>query len=24
MLAAWTPNLLYAIIAYFCYRQAPN
>jgi len=24
MLAAWTPNILYAIIAYFCYRQAPN
>ena len=24
MLAAWIPNLLYAIIAYFCYRQAPN
>ena len=24
MLAAWVPNILYAIIAYFCYRQAPN
>lgn len=24
ILAAWTPNLLFAIIAYFCYRQAPN
>ena len=24
MLAAWIPNILYAIIAYFCYRQAPN
>ena len=24
MLAAWIPNLLYCIIAYFCYRQAPN
>ena len=24
LLAAWIPNLLYAIIAYFCYRQAPN
>lgn len=24
MLAAWMPNLLYLIIAYFCYRQAPN
>ncbi len=24
MLAAWIPNLLYAIIAYYCYRQAPN
>ena len=24
MLAAWIPNLLYSIIAYFCYRQAPN
>ena len=24
MLAAWIPNILYACIAYFCYRQAPN
>lgn len=24
MLAAWIPNLIYAVIAYFCYRQAPN
>lgn len=24
MLAAWMPNILFAIIAYFCYRQAPN
>ena len=24
MLAAWIPNLLYIIIAYFCYKQAPN
>ena len=24
VLAAWIPNILYSIIAYFCYRQAPN
>ena len=24
MLAAWIPNLLYIVIAYFCFRQAPN
>jgi lipopolysaccharide export system permease protein len=24
LLAAWIPNILYAFIAYFCYRQAPN
>jgi lipopolysaccharide export system permease protein len=24
MLAAWIPNILYAFIAYFCYKQAPN
>ena len=24
ILAAWIPNMLYAVIAYFCYRQAPN
>ncbi|MBQ7510043.1 MAG: LptF/LptG family permease [Prevotella sp.] len=24
MLAAWIPNLIYIVIAYFCYRQAPN
>jgi lipopolysaccharide export system permease protein len=24
LLAAWIPNLLYIVIAYFCYRQAPN
>lgn len=24
MLAAWTPNLIFAVVAYFCYRQAPN
>lgn len=23
-LAAWIPNIVFAIIAYFCYRQAPN
>lgn len=23
-LAAWTPNILFAVVAYFCYRQAPN
>jgi len=23
-LAAWLPNIIYAFIAYFCYRQAPN
>lgn len=24
MLAAWIPNIVFAVIAYFCYRQAPN
>lgn len=24
MLAAWIPNILFTIIAFFCYRQAPN
>lgn len=24
MLAAWVPNLLFVVVAYFCYRQAPN
>lgn len=24
MLAAWTPNIIFAIIAYFCYKKAPN
>ena len=24
MLAAWIPNILFAIVAWFCYRQAPN
>ena len=24
MLAAWIPNLLFAVVAYFCYRNAPN
>lgn len=24
MLAAWLPNLLYVVVAYFCYKQAPN
>lgn len=24
VLAAWIPNILYAFIAYYCYRQAPN
>ena len=24
ILAAWIPNILYAVIAYFCYRQAPS
>lgn len=24
MLAAWIPNILYAFIAYYCYRKAPN
>ena len=23
-LAAWTPNIIFAVVAYFCYRQAPN
>ena len=23
-LAAWTPNIIFAVIALFCYRQAPN
>lgn len=24
MLAAWIPNIIFAVIAFFCYRQAPN
>ena len=24
LLAAWIPNILYAVIAYYCYKQAPN
>ena len=24
MLAAWIPNIIFAAIAYFCYRKAPN
>ena len=24
MLAAWVPNIIFAVIAYFCYRHAPN
>ena len=24
ILAAWIPNILYAFIAYFCYKHAPN
>jgi len=24
MLAAWTPNIIFAVVAYFCYRHAPN
>ncbi len=24
MLAAWIPNIIFTIVAYFCYRKAPN
>lgn len=24
MLAAWVPNAIFAVIAWFCYRKAPN
>lgn len=24
ILAAWIPNIVFAVVAYFCYRQAPN
>lgn len=24
MLAAWIPNLIFIIVAYFCYKNAPN
>lgn len=24
MLAAWTTNIIFAVVAYFCYRKAPN
>lgn len=24
MLAAWIPNIIFAVVAYFCYRKAPN
>jgi lipopolysaccharide export system permease protein len=24
MLAAWTPNIIFAFVSYFCYRHAPN
>ena len=23
-LAAWTPNIIFSVVAYLCYRQAPN
>ena len=24
VLAAWIPNIIFAVVAYFCYRKAPN
>jgi lipopolysaccharide export system permease protein len=24
VIAAWMPNIIFAVVAYFCYRQAPN
>ena len=24
ILAAWIPNIIFAFVAYFCYRKAPN
>ena len=24
MLAAWIPNIIFAVVAWFCYRQAPR
>ena len=24
VIAAWIPNFIFAVVAYFCYRQAPN
>ena len=24
MLAAWVPNIIFGIVAYFCYRKAPQ
>lgn len=24
MLAAWIPNIIFAVVAYFCYRKSPN
>jgi lipopolysaccharide export system permease protein len=24
MLAAWIPNMIFAVVAWFCYRKAPN
>ena len=24
ILAAWIPNIIFAVVAYFCYRKAPN
>lgn len=24
IIAAWIPNIIFAIVAYFCYKQAPN
>ena len=24
LLAAWIPNIIFAVIAYFCYRHAPS
>ena len=24
VLAAWIPNIIFAVVAYFCYRKAPR
>jgi len=24
VVAAWLPNIVFAVVAYFCYRHAPN